>query len=111
MRPRYFKLDGHEPVACTLDEWAECIERGDERRVALTRVGHAEISTVFLGLDHNHWGKGPAILFETMIFLDDGGTDDCWRYSTWAEAEVGHAKAVEMVREAAIVENVRQRDG
>jgi hypothetical protein len=52
-----------------------------------------EISTVFLGLDHN-FGQGPPLLFESMVF---GGEDDgeMVRYSTWEEAETGHKLLVE----------------
>lgn len=37
------------------------------RRVARTKLGPSLISTVFLGVDHN-FGKGPPILWETMVF-------------------------------------------
>lgn len=64
------------------------------------RVGYVElendvnVSTVFLRLDHNFFGEGPPILFETMIF---GGPLDGYqlRYATWEEAEEGHEKAIE----------------
>lgn len=54
-----------------------------------------KVSTVFLGLDHNLYG--PPHLFETMIF---GGEHDGYqeRYSTWAEAETGHARTVEIAK-------------
>lgn len=66
------------------------------RHVAKTKIDDITISTVFLGLNHG-FGKGPPLLFETMIF---GGRfdEDMWRYSTWDEAEKGHQKAVEKVR-------------
>jgi hypothetical protein len=50
-----------------------------------------EVSTVFLGLDHA-WGKGPPMLFETMIF---GGEHDQYqeRCSTWEQAEEMHRRA------------------
>ena len=66
------------------------------RHVAKTKIDDITISTVFLGLNHG-FGKGPPLLFETMIF---GGNFnyDMWRYSTWDEAEKGHQKAVEKVR-------------
>jgi hypothetical protein len=58
------------------------------------------VSTVFLGVDHRHFGKGPPILFETMIF---GGPLDqeMHRYSSWDDAATGHAAAVRRAREAA----------
>jgi hypothetical protein len=68
-----------------------------ERIVAQTRLGDVLVSTVFLGLDHGWGRKGPPILFETMIF---GGEfdEDCWRYSSWDDAEAGHNAAVRKVR-------------
>jgi hypothetical protein len=111
-----YRLEGHTPVP-DLDEnplpWAEWFETAD-RRVAETEVlddlvaqiavpelrpverGTSRISTVFLGLDHNHGGVGPPILFETMVF---GGPLDreCQRYATWDEAEAGHAEMVARV--------------
>jgi hypothetical protein len=51
-----------------------------------------EISTVWLGINHN-WHDGPPIIFETMVF---GGPNDgeCFRYSTEKEAREGHAQIV-----------------
>lgn len=95
-RGRYI-LDGHTPVAeSNLLRWAVWFETAD-RTVEKTYIQDCEISTVFLGLDHQ-WLDGPPILFETMIF---GGKLDgeCWRYSTWEEAREGHEAAVEKVKE------------
>ena len=71
------------------------------RRVAFTKltssvqgknVGHVEISTVFLGLDHQ-FGDGPPLLFETMVF--GGPLDETQeRCSTWAEAEIMHEQMI-----------------
>jgi hypothetical protein len=85
-------LEGHTPVA--VDDvltWARWYETA-ARHVATTNVGEVHVSTVFIGLDHAFQG-GPPILFETMIF---GGKQDGYfaRYSTWEEAEAGHASAV-----------------
>lgn len=55
-----------------------------------------QISTVFLGINHN-FGFGPPVLWETMVF---GGWHDQYqrRYSTLESAKKGHKKAVKMVR-------------
>lgn len=93
--------------------WAAWFEH-NERRVRLTRVGPYEISTVFLGLDHNHmrhFGGGPPLLFETMVFLPEmvselewegrsmgkyrESLDTCERCSTWLEAEAQHEREVQ----------------
>lgn len=89
-------LEGKTPKPCdNLLKWARWFERAD-RVVQKTRVGRLEVSTVFLGTDHRFGGNGPPLLFETMIF---GGQHDEFqeRYSTWEEAEAGHAMAVAIV--------------
>lgn len=66
-----------------------------------------EISTVFLGIDHNFMDTGDPLLFETMVFKpkrkkitlgkrtrmvrEDA---DMNRYHTWQEAEKGHQEMV-----------------
>lgn len=91
-------LNGKEPVlASDTLEWARWFENADSRRVASDRVcEEAEVSTVFLGLDHGY-GEGAPLLFETLVF---GGALDgeMERYSTWDEAERGHQAMVERVR-------------
>jgi len=103
-------LDGHKLVPCEdLIKWATWFETAN-RTIArkdigipvwkyylgkwfrLKRFEPITISTVFLGLDHS-FGKGPPLLFETMIF---GGKFDSYqeRYSTWEQAEAGHLRAI-----------------
>jgi len=69
------------------------------RHVAVDEIGDAQISTVFLVLDHNHGGHGNGlpILFETMIF---GGPHDQYqtRYHTWDEALAGHTNILANLR-------------
>lgn len=104
MSSSFYILKGNTPVQATIEEYtqweleAAAIDR-DVHRVALSTVEDADISTVFLRVDHRFCGEGPPILFETMVF---GGPldQDQWRYSTWAEAEAGHEKVVEMVKTA-----------
>jgi len=77
-------------------KWAGWFETA-KRHVANDSIEKIRVSTVFLGMDHN-WGEGKPLLFETMIFegKHDGYQE---RYSTWEEAEVGHKKAVSLVKE------------
>jgi hypothetical protein len=97
MTGRYV-LRGHEAVATDDSrEWARMFDKTDARRVAKDTIGEAEVSTVFLGIDHN-WGGGPPLLFETMVF-GDSPYELQWRYSTWEEAEAGHARVVAALRE------------
>lgn len=89
-------LEGKEPRPChDLAEWAQWMEKGN-RIVKQDQLGEVRVSTVFLGMDHSWSGTTP-ILFETMIF---GGDHDEYqeRYATWAEAEEGHKRALEMVQ-------------
>lgn len=62
-------------------------------------IGETFVSTVFLSLDHSHFG-GPPMLFETMIFPTDQWDGYLTRCSTWAEAQAMHATAVEHVKNA-----------
>jgi hypothetical protein len=97
--PMYYILVGKMPVAVDMMTWAEWFVDHKKRIVAKTEIGdRCGVSTIFLGLDHS-FGRGDPILFETMIF---GGPLDGyqWRYSTWEQAERGHAEAVVEARKA-----------
>jgi len=96
MNTKYYILEGHTAVLATdLITWAKWFETGD-RTVAKTKIGDSDVSTVFLGLDHNY-GDGRPLLFETMIF---GGKSNGFqeRYSTWEEAEKGHIEVVNKLK-------------
>ncbi len=98
--PQMYILVGHEPMAVDMLTWAKWIEKIDNRKVALTEINNkCEVSTIFLGLDHNWFGDGPPILFETMIF---GGplNREGQRYATWEQAERGHEEWVVQARKA-----------
>lgn len=92
-------LEGKTPVPADLTTWAHWFETSD-RQVAQDQIGDTCISTVFLGIDHQ-WGKGPPLIFETMIF---GGVHDLYqtRSSTWDEAEKQHAKAIDLVKHSRV---------
>ena len=105
---RFFNKSG-EPIS--MMAWAQLLNDRDYATVAYDEVGiSVKVSTVWLGLDHSFF-EGPPIIFETMVFTfrDEpytmpSGHEYWWegveqyRYSTLAEAEVGHAKILEMVR-------------
>lgn len=119
MTLQLYTLNGHKPVRCLeLVEWAVWMSTSDnERTVALDTIERpgtdpVTVSTIFLGIDHNHWG-GPPILFESMVF---GGPLDMHmvRYRTWAEAELGHKELVAEARTkgeltAVLIESAIQR--
>lgn len=80
-------------------KWAEWFEGPDDpaadrmahRRVQKTTLATHTVFTTFLGNDHN-WGNGPPLVFETMMHRPDPDEweDPQWRYSTFAQAEMGH---------------------
>lgn len=98
----YYILDGDKPVKVGLRQWAKWFESADFRRIVkqtscvVPGEDEAFVSTVFLGIDHNFFGDGPPLVFETMVF---GGKHDQAqeRYSTWNEAEAGHWRWVSAV--------------
>jgi hypothetical protein len=99
VRPPRFRyvLHDHTPVpASSIVAWAAWFEHAD-RHVALTTIARVTVSTVFLSIDHNVYPERPPLLFETMVF---GGAlnGEMDRYSTWTEAEDGHATMVARVR-------------
>jgi hypothetical protein len=101
MKGFWYILD-HERRPVPVDDvltWGRWLEQVENLHVADERVGEVRVSTVFLGLDHRHDGQGPPLLFETLIF---GGplNGEMWRYSTWDDAEAGHAMAVKKARAA-----------
>lgn len=83
--------------------WME--SSSDARVVSVTKIGDIQISTVFLGLDHNFGTRPPhvPILFETLVF--NGYTSGYQtRYATFEAAAQGHEWIVREVKadEAAI---------
>lgn len=102
-KPFWYKLDGLRPVPDeTNGLWIQ--RNKDVRRVALTKITEdVEVSTVFLGLDHNFGDGGEPVLFETLVF---GGTMDGYmdRYTNWIEAEQGHQAIVDKVKEKTFAE-------
>jgi hypothetical protein len=93
---RLYILDGKTPVPePDLLKWSEWFANADaDRQVADTVQGDVRVSTIFLGLDQNHFGPTP-LLFETMVFRA-GKSAEMDRYSTWEEAEKGHAEMVKL---------------
>ena len=79
-----------EPDTVKWSRWFRTADRSIEN----IYIGLAQISTVFLGMDHSH--DGSVMLYKTMIF---GGDHDNYqeRYQNKAAAIDGHNRAVEMV--------------
>lgn len=91
-------------------KWADNFERAD-RIIRSHWFGDIHVSTVFLGLDHDHSldPDAPPVLFETMIF---GGQLDTYqdRYATEAEAIKGHRAALRAITRCEDWEHARDRD-
>jgi hypothetical protein len=107
---RYILNDAGLPVPCPdLLEWGRWFENTGKRVLARTRVDdQTEVSTVFLGLDHN-WGDGRPILWETLVF---GGPLDgeMYRYETRLQAQRGHDEMVEKCKAATAKPGERRID-
>jgi hypothetical protein len=90
----YYGFDGE-----SISRWQWSDLWAGERHVAITRFGDVEVSTVWLGLDHNFGLSGPPIIYETLVFGGklDGEMD---RYSNRVAALAGHDQLVARVRDA-----------
>jgi len=67
------------------------------KRVAFTLLPDGKwVSTAWLGINHQS-GRGPPLIFETMVFSSKDNFDAlvCERYSTEEEALQGHKRLVE----------------
>ena len=98
---RHFILDDDRRVVeATKDQWINFY--GHPNRVVAKTYFEcgAEVSTVFLGLNHRYRDDGPPLVFETMVFeMDaDGSSDEMWRYSSWDDAVAGHDATVVRVK-------------
>jgi|SRR6478736_365704 len=102
----YYKLDENKNVVkSSLEEWATFIEGeanlpANYRIIGNDTICCKRVSTVFLGMCwsfHPDWGF--PLVFETMVFDEK----DCGiyqrRYSTWEDAELGHERAIQWVKE------------
>lgn len=89
-------------VPLSLGQFVELFEDLDYRRVAWTDLGQAQVSTVWLGIDHNFSRTGPPVIFETMLFGPLAELDltdrTQWRYRTLEEAQAGHERIVAEVQ-------------
>lgn len=93
-------LADRRPVPCpSMLEWAQWMFE-NEHHVGYTHIGTVRVSTVFIGIDAGLPGRGPPLLFETMIF-DDYGAGRSERCCTWEQAEAQHAAAVAIATEQA----------
>lgn len=96
MKSHYYIMNSDGSVRpVDLIAWGHYMETCD-RTIRKTTIGEAEISTVFLGLDHSWQPNADLQIFETMIF---GGKHDgdTWRYANIEQARLGHERAMDLV--------------
>lgn len=98
----YILNEDHSVSPCSdMEIWGAYMGNMGSRIVKKTLINESEVSTVFLGVDHNYSFSGIPILFETMVFGPlDPDQDIQERYKTWDQALLGHEKIVkELSRE------------
>lgn len=106
MNGHYILDENKQPVQVNdFIQWAKWFQTTN-RTVAKTRVGDINVSTVFLGVDHNFRYDGRPILWETMVFSGPMN-EECERYTSFEEAEWGHEQMVKRV--LALQEGDRER--
>ncbi|MGC4097826.1 MAG: hypothetical protein QM706_11980 [Nitrospira sp.] len=91
----------NQPVECDdMVQWAgwfDAASRDGRRIVAKTKLGHCEVSTVFLGIAYRHPDNAPPLLFEPMVFgIQFDGSQ--YRCCTWQEALWQHEQVCDRVR-------------
>lgn len=94
---RKWILNSHGiPVPCDDDEkWSRWFNDINNRRIEETKLENGYvISTVFLGIDHNFWGRGFPVLYETMLFDPKGEEADCIRATTELDSRLNHRKLI-----------------
>lgn len=85
---RYFDRTG---APLDVLQWAKLFEDRTYQVVQQDTLADGTlVSTVWLGLDHRH-DPGPPLIFETMVFDEGRDERECRRYTTEAEARLGHA--------------------
>ena len=82
-------------------DWYRKLSDMDYKVIAKTNLPDGrQVSTVWLGLDHSY--GGPPLIFETMVFRDHIAVDGIQeRYSTEAEARIGHMAIFDELAKAA----------
>ena len=80
-------------------KWGRWLKTARRTVVAEDKAGAAIVSTVFKAIDLQSDPRGKPLLFETLI--SGGPSDGLYeRYTTWEEAEAGHARWVHKLKSA-----------
>jgi hypothetical protein len=95
----YILNERGEPEAVSdIHKWSSWLGAHHPNRVAEAQIGESWISTVFLGIDHNWSGKGPPVLWETMVFGGKLNEDQVRCGGSREQAEAMHALMVDRVK-------------
>ena len=86
-------LIGREPVKCNDNRRIGEFSNSGEKNLFKDRIDNVTVSTIFLVFDHNILSERP-VLFETMVFEDDGDYKMTTRYSTYDDARIGHYSTI-----------------
>lgn len=98
--PGKYILKNRKPVEIQdLYRWGRWMESAKRRVRKTTLPNNIDVSTIFLGLEHNFGMDGAPIVFETMVFRGDDGGGDERRYTTYADAVAGHKKIVQAIKD------------
>lgn len=99
-RPRrawaYRLSEDGTPVAITQQELIDILNTGEPlyRQIRCDKLPDRLVSTVFLRIDHGIGLQKAPVLWETMVFDDDGEVSECRRYTSQADAIRGHDEIV-----------------
>lgn len=112
----FYILDENKEPFPTDDHkaWAEWFSDFENRSVCRTRLIHDEkspmdVSTVFIGIDHNYEKGDDPVLFETMTFCDDKNECVMLRYTSYEKAVSGHELLLKRLKNQGYYE--REEDG
>ena len=87
--PRYDKAGRRISYAKYL--WLKNLPDRSYDRIALDVIGQTEVSTVWLGMDHDYTEPGPPVIFETMVSGElIPGYERFHHYVTEEQARIGH---------------------
>lgn len=98
----YILDENNKPIECDdIVKWSEWEMQNEHRRILRkTKFNNEqiEVSTVFLGLDHNYYFGGRPILWETMVFASGLPIDNNMdRYQSHKSAIKGHYEMCQQV--------------
>lgn len=94
---KYYDRDSNE---ISHDRFMELQAKESYRVVKQEEVNDFYISTIWLGLDHG-FGQSEPMIFETLVFTNDGIQGEMFRYSTLDQAVKGHKALISKYKKVA----------